>query len=86
MIQVIFFEDNIMNQLILEAVVVGATLALVLGLVAAASPRWLAAPARAAVTGLIVGAGFHLAFEILGLNKKYCVVGHACSSQNLTGT
>lgn len=67
-----------MKQLVLETVVVAVCLSLALALVALASPGALASPARAALTGLIVGAAFHLGFELAGLNAAYCVTGHAC--------
>lgn len=70
-----------MRRLVAEAGVVGLILAIVLGLVAAAAPKVLATPARAALTGLVVGAAFHLAFEAAGLNRMYCTTGHACATK-----
>ena len=64
------------KQLLVETAIVAVTLALVMGLVAAAAPWALRTPVRAAVTGL--GAAFHLGFEATGLNRLYCTVGHAC--------
>jgi hypothetical protein len=65
-------------SLALEAAVVGAVLAAVLALTALFAPAALAGPARAAATGLVLGALVHLGFEAAGLNRAYCTAGHAC--------
>ena len=70
-----------MRLLLIEASVVGAILAAMLGLTAWAAPRALSTPARAALAGLIAGAAFHLAFELAGLNRAYCTTGHACATR-----
>lgn len=65
------------RQLVLEIVIVALALALALAAVAAVWPvttMW-----RGFATGLILGALFHLGFEIVGLNAMYCRVGHACA-------
>lgn len=58
-----------------EAVVVGAALALAWWAVDSARVRW-----HPAATGFAVGAGLHLLFEVVGLNRAYCTAGHACMS------
>lgn len=65
-----------MMQLAIEATIVGAFLAIVLGAVAAAFP--LTTFSSGAIAGLAIGILTHLFFEITGLNAKYCSVGHAC--------
>ena len=61
------------TRLVIEAVVVGAALALALWLVSLLRLRW-----HPVVTGFVVGAGLHLVFEFTGMNRSYCSTGHAC--------
>jgi hypothetical protein len=65
-------------SLALEALIVGAFLAVVLAVVASFVP--LTTPGVTLATGFAIGVATHLFFEITGLNAKYCVVGHACTS------
>jgi Mg/Co/Ni transporter MgtE len=67
-----------MRQLVLEALVVGATLGVVLAVLASVWPSTVSSPRACAITGFVVGVAFHLAFEAVGLNGAYCRVGHAC--------
>lgn len=71
------------TQLALEVVVVGAVLAAALASVAWLLPGALRSVWKAAVTGLVVGAAVHLGFELSGLNRVYCGVGHACAAGNI---
>ncbi len=67
-----------MQQLALEAAIVGLVLAAAL----AAAVRLggpIASAADAARVGLVLGALVHLGFEASGLNARYCAVGAACS-------
>ena len=67
-------------QLGLEIAVVGVTLAVAMALVAWMWPSMLRSIRGAATMGFVLGALFHLTFEISGLNGAYCRVGHACVS------
>ncbi len=67
-----------MQQLALEALIVGVTLAAVLAIVNIVAPGALRGTASVTLVGFVVGAFLHLAFELSGLNAKYCTVGHAC--------
>lgn len=71
------------TQLALEVAVVGAVLAAALACVAWLVPGALRSVWKAALTGLVLGAGVHLGFELSGLNRMYCDVGHACASGNI---
>lgn len=68
------------RQLAIETLIVAATLAAAMAGVAAAAPGAMRGPGAAALTGLALGALFHLGFELSGLNEKYCRVGNACSA------
>jgi hypothetical protein len=65
-------------QLALEIAIVAATLAAAMAGVAWAWPSSLRSVSGAAVVGLVLGALFHVGFEVTGLNGAYCRVGHAC--------
>lgn len=65
-------------RLWLEAAVVGIVTAIALALVRIAVPGAYGSVAATALTGLLVGAAFHLGFELAGLNRVYCKTGHAC--------
>lgn len=67
-----------MRQLVLEAVVVGAVLAVVLALAVWLLPRAFASAWKAGLAGFVLGVAVHLGFELAGLNRVYCDVGHAC--------
>lgn len=67
-----------MQQLAVEALIVGLVLAGVLGLAVALGVP-LSTPAAAARAGLALGALVHLGFEASGLNARYCAVGAACA-------
>lgn len=66
--------------LVAEASIVGVVLAAVMALIKVSVPWLLSTPALTALTGFMVGAAFHLAFEAAGLNKAYCSTGHACTA------
>ena len=70
-----------MKALVVEAVIVGVALSAALAALAAWTPQALRGAWRAAATGLVLGALFHLGFEASGLNAAYCVSGHACSKK-----
>lgn len=69
------------SSLLFEAVFVGVTLASCLSLAVSLYPRTVTTGYSAAVLGFCLGAGLHLGFELIGLNKTYCVSGHACRPQ-----
>lgn len=58
-----------MYPILIEAVVVGALVAAALAL----WPGQLSTLRDKLLAGFLVGAAFHLGFEVLGLNWKYCV-------------
>jgi len=65
-------------QVLIEAISVGATLALALGLVfiLGYAPTTLM---DTLIVGFIVGCLIHLGFEVLGFNAWYCKYGSACA-------
>lgn len=67
-------------RLVLEALIVGGSLAAALGGVAWAWPASLRTASSATLVGFALGVAFHLGFEALGLNAAYCTSGHACSA------
>ncbi len=67
-----------MQQLAIEVVIVAVSLAGAMAAVAWLLPGWLRGVPRAALVGLVLGALFHLGFELTGLNAMYCRVGAAC--------
>ena len=58
------------TKLFTEAVVVGVLLAII-GLLTVKKINFISL--------FLLGAGFHLGCEFLGINKWYCRKGHACS-------
>lgn len=68
-----------MSNLWFEATAVGVILAIVLALVRIAVPGAFGSTLATAASGLAVGAAFHLGLELAGLNRIYCVSGHACT-------
>lgn len=68
-------------SLALEAVVVGAFLAIVLAAVVSAFP--LSTWWSGAVAGFVIGVGTHLFFEYTGLNARYCKIGYACGGTGI---
>lgn len=66
-------------RLWIEAAVVGGVLAIALAAVRIAVPGAFGGPLATALTGLAVGAAFHLVFELAGLNRAYCATGYACT-------
>lgn len=74
-------DYSIMKQLVLEAVIVGVVLMAVLGVLHWAAPVLFKSPWTAALTGFVLGVVVHLGFEITGLNRTYCSVGHACKNK-----
>lgn len=73
-----------MRRLVIEALVVGLALAAALGAVRWALPSTCSSVGAAAATGLVVGAAFHVVFELAGLNAAYCKTGHACVVTSVT--
>lgn len=69
-----------MRQLWYEIGIVGGALSLAMAIVAWLAPESLRSVGGAAVVGFLLGAGFHVGFEVTGLNLAYCRVGHACRS------
>jgi hypothetical protein len=65
-----------MSNLVLEALVVGAALAV--ALVLTTTVVRINDAKTALVVGVVVGAALHLLFELAGLNRAYCRTGHAC--------
>ena len=65
-----------LQTLILEAVFVGASLAIVLA-VALRMVRPTSIT-HTLILGFIIGVGLHLGYEALGLNKYYCSTGASC--------
>ena len=63
-------------QLVIEAVVVGVTLAIALAITH--SVRVPKTTSDVLLTGFVVGVIIHLGFEALGFNRAYCTVGAAC--------
>lgn len=63
--------------LLSEAAVVGLVLGGLLALTVSFFP--LKAPSAALYAGILLGAGVHLMFELLGLNARYCSTGAACA-------
>lgn len=67
------------SRLALEALTIGGIMAVLMALVAALAPGALRGGTAAGLTGFALGAGFHLAMEATGLNRSYCMSGHACT-------
>lgn len=65
-----------MRRLIYEALAVGVALAISLAI--AQSLVRIRDYKTALLVGLVLGASLHLVFELVGLNRSYCMSGHAC--------
>ena len=63
-------------QLLLEALVVGMTLAV--ALLAAHAVTTPKSATDVLLMGFVVGILIHLGFELAGLNRVYCSIGAAC--------
>ena len=63
-------------QLVIEAVVVGATLAVALA--AAFAVHRPTSTTDVLLTGFVLGVLIHLGFEAFGFNRAYCTIGAAC--------
>lgn len=66
-----------MSSLMLEAVIVGAVLAVALAITVKFTT--IQTSKRALVAGFVLGVLIHLGFEFVGANKAYCTVGVACA-------
>ena len=64
------------GRLLKEALVVGVALAVALALTTTIVR--ITNAKTALVVGAVLGAALHLLFELAGLNRAYCRVGHAC--------
>jgi ABC-type arginine/histidine transport system permease subunit len=62
---------------IVEAIVVGGGLAVLMAVAHAMGHR-PSSVGQAALLGFIMGAFFHIACELSGINKWYCMNGAAC--------
>lgn len=68
---------KIKTQVLVEAIVVGITLAMSMYLTNLLwSPK---TTAETVILSFIVGFGIHILFEVSGLNAMYCTSGAACS-------
>lgn len=66
-----------MASIVVEAAVVGASLAFALAACHALG-WWPTSALGVAWLGFVVGAAFHLLFEAFGWNAHYCIHGAAC--------